>query len=66
MGGTRSDVKTEYFTKKGFKVDLVTEDKQNIFELFTGRIDILPYGSIRLSYDLKKWGFDPNQLEKWQ
>ena len=63
FGGTRKDFKSQYFINKGFQVDLVAEERQNIFKLFADRIDILPYGSLRLRHDLKKWDFDPNKLE---
>ena len=28
-----------------------------------GRVEIIPYAATRLSYDIKRYGHDPNQIE---
>lgn len=67
VGSTRNDQKSQYLLAKGFNVQLVNEDKQNIEKLFKGRLDIIPYAAIRLSYDLKLNGYDSSQIEKiWE
>lgn len=63
MGSTRRDQKSQYLLSKGFDVELVNEDKQNIHKLFLGRLDIIPYAATRLNYDIKRCGYDPNQVE---
>jgi polar amino acid transport system substrate-binding protein len=63
VGSGRNDQKSQYLAAKGFEIQLVNEDKQNIDKLFTGRVEIIPYAATRLSYDIKRYGHDPNQIE---
>ena len=64
VGSTRNDQKSQYLSSRGFDVQLVNEDRQNIGKLFLGRIDILPYAAARLRYDIRRSGYDPGQIEK--
>ncbi len=62
--GGKNNVKTQFLTAHGFVVELVDEDKQNIDKLFRGRVDFIPYSETRLRYDVRRYGHDPEQIEK--
>ncbi|MES9956101.1 MAG: transporter substrate-binding domain-containing protein [Sedimenticola sp.] len=62
--GGINNMKTQYLINQGFEVEIVDEDKQNIDKLFAGRVDFVPYASTRLSYDIKRYGHDPQEIEK--
>ncbi len=63
LGSGQNDQKSQYLAAKGFTIQQVAEDKQNIDKLFRGRIDVIPYAATRISYDIKKYGYDPNEIE---
>ena len=57
------DQKSQYLKSKGFAIQAVSEDKQNIDKLFLGRIDLIAYSERRLSYDLRRYDHDQNKIE---
>ena len=63
VGGGRNDQKSQYLSSKGIEIQVVNEDKQNVDKLFRGRIDVIPYAAARLSYDVSKFGHNPDQIE---
>ncbi|MEJ1297118.1 MAG: transporter substrate-binding domain-containing protein [Candidatus Sedimenticola sp. (ex Thyasira tokunagai)] len=63
VGGGRNDQKSQYLSSKGVALQTVNEDRQNIDKLFRGRVDVIPYSSTRISYDITKKGYDPKQIE---
>ena len=67
IGSTRNDQKSQYLLSKGFTVELVNQDRQNLGKLFLGRLDIIPYAEERLAYDMKLYGYNSSQVVKiWQ
>lgn len=63
VGSGISDQKSQYLYSKGFEIQHVEEDKQNIDKLFSGRVAIIPYAAARLSYDMNKYGHDISKIE---
>jgi polar amino acid transport system substrate-binding protein len=64
VGTSRFDQKYQYLKSKGFTLQAVSEDKQNIDKLLMGRIDLIAYAERRLSYDLRRYDHDQNKIEK--
>ena len=64
VGGAIGDVKSQYLEAKGIKLDKVSQDIQNIKKLFHGRLEIIPYASARLNYDVRSCGQNVNDMEE--
>jgi len=63
IGGGYDDQKSQFLTDKGFKLEHVNEDKQNLYKLLLGRLDVIPYSASRLNFDSGTLGFDPKKVK---
>ena len=64
LGGIRDGVRTQYLVDRGFTVETVSDDANNIIKLQTKKIDAFPADELALAALSEKHGFDYGSMEK--
>lgn len=64
IGGIRDSARTQYFVDRGFTVETVNDDINNIIKLQTKKIDVFPADELALAALSEKRGFDYGSMEK--
>ncbi|OGH95696.1 MAG: hypothetical protein A2X42_09460 [Candidatus Margulisbacteria bacterium GWF2_38_17] len=65
IGAVKDDVREQYLTGKKFKkLDIVSNDENNMNKLFLGRIDLMADNEFAMSFRAKQLGLDFSRLEK--